>query len=301
MNRHCIAFIIALTSTIVILSMASFLNDVPTRVFAQTSYPDGTFRVVGEVTNPLTVTIDDLTVMPETEVNASLYCQNQLVSDGTWGGVAVRYLLETAGAASAANGVEFYASDGYRVDFALGIVLEPNVIIAYEFNDQPLPSLQLVLPDQPGSLWIRMITEINLTATGGASVSPVTTFGPPPNELIQPTNTSQPTEIPTPTAVPTTSASPTPTTNTPQPTETGQQSSTSTPVTQPDSTTKPQNQTTSSLDTNVLGAQQTQPEPTPRASSWNYNYLFAGAIATVAVVAVILIVRRIRSGSSLPK
>ena len=175
-----------------------------------------TLQITGEVTRPITITLQELKAMPQTTVNAPLYCYGELVTSGDWTGVQLRALLEMAEYNKNAQSIQFDAEDGYSITILVTEALREDVIIAYEKDGQP-EDLRLVIPGANGNLWISMIT--SLTLIKGATATEEAPFKP--SEILQPTpqqSTSQQSQQPTilqptpePQATPAPSTSPSPT------------------------------------------------------------------------------------------
>ena len=109
-------------------------------------------------------TQQELLLMPETEVNAILYCFGSLVTEGNWVGVQLSYLLTLAQVTSNVSSIEFYASDGYSVAIPLELAMQPQVIVAFAKDNQSLSEgLRLILPEYNGASWIAMITSISMS------------------------------------------------------------------------------------------------------------------------------------------
>jgi DMSO/TMAO reductase YedYZ molybdopterin-dependent catalytic subunit len=141
--------------------------------------------------------------MPKTVVNADLYCDGALVTYGDWGGVLLSYLLMQGHANSSEVGsVRFMASDGYQATIPVTLAMDPQVIVAYEMNAQPLiEGLRLILPGANGASWIAEIIAISVSTSGAAypqaiSVSPLggrnaDNVAPTQNPTPQPSPTQQ--------------------------------------------------------------------------------------------------------------
>ena len=173
---------------------------------------DSALQIIGEVNHPVILTLEDLAAMPQTTVNASLYCYGHLITRGNWTGVKLSLLLETAEYKEDAMSVRFDAADDYTVTLLLKNALREDVIVAYEKDGQPLPeTLRLVIPGANGNLWISMIESItvsfNSDATEQGPVAPPKPVVPSP--APQQSTTPQPT--PTPQSTPSASPSPSPT------------------------------------------------------------------------------------------
>ncbi len=309
MNRFFLTVSFLALTLILILSSPAVFPRIPNTVSAQTDslqtgYADWAFTIVGAVSNPLNVSMSEFTAMPQTEVNATLECQIVICS-GTWTGVQISYLLNQAGANPAAYLLEFHASDGYEVNLDVDTAVNLGVIIADEFDGQPIGPPMLVFG--PGPEWIQRITEIDVMLPTPVTPTSATTT-PAPSEVPPPSPTPQPTVTPTQTqpAAPSTTAQPTQNTTTnsitsskTQPTASTQQSpiNTQTASPQPSFSAQPQSQSQANPQdqtnplplltptTNGLGAQLTQPTVDRHSSSFNGSDLII--VATIAAAAII--------------
>jgi len=148
-------------------------------------------------------TFTQILAMTKTVVNSDLYCDGALVTYGDWGGVLLSYLLTQANAnASEVSSVRFEASDGYQVTIPIELAMDPQIIVAYEMNAQPLvEGLRLIIPGANGAAWIAKITFITMSTSGAdypsaVSASPVgvakeNIVAPKQNAITQPSPTQQ--------------------------------------------------------------------------------------------------------------
>ena len=121
-------------------------------------------QVTGAVDNPFSFTLEDLAGMPQTEVNATLLCDGAYVASGEWAGVKLSYLLEQAEYRQGAASIAFYAQDGYSSNLPIHLIHNDDIIVAYEFDGQPLPeTLRLVVPGMNGEFWIAWLTSIKVS------------------------------------------------------------------------------------------------------------------------------------------
>ncbi len=132
--------------------------------------------------------------MPKTVVYAELYCDGALSAYGNWSGVLLSYLLTQAQSTPEVNSIQFVASDGYRVAIPINLAMQPQIIIAYEKDGQPLPEgLRLIIPDANGGAWIAMITTITMSTSGADYPAGVSVELPKANNMptqSSPTQTS---------------------------------------------------------------------------------------------------------------
>jgi DMSO/TMAO reductase YedYZ molybdopterin-dependent catalytic subunit len=152
--------------------------------------------VTGEVQAPLEVTWDDLHALPRREVSVTLECAGigrSLVSPlppghpwglcalstGTFAGVSFRDLLARVRPNADAVEVLFVGADagevepGRRVTFERSLPLDalqdPDVILAWEMNGEPLPRehgapLRLVVPRWYGVASVKWLVEVRVLA-----------------------------------------------------------------------------------------------------------------------------------------
>lgn len=124
-------------------------------------------QITGLVERPYNLTYDELTALPSRNVTAVLYCvdsPDRPRKNGTWTGVPLKVILERAGVMEDAYKVALYASDGYSTDLYLATIMnDEEVIIAYEFNGEPI-SPRLVVPGRWGYKWIKYLTKIELVS-----------------------------------------------------------------------------------------------------------------------------------------
>jgi DMSO/TMAO reductase YedYZ molybdopterin-dependent catalytic subunit len=147
--------------------------------------------VDGEVSNALTLTMDDLRRMPSVEVVSVLECAGNgrsfyepsvpglqwghgAVGNGAWRGVRLADVLKRAGLNSSAKEVLFNGGDvpiGTMPDFQrslpLAKALHAQTLLAYEMNGQTLPvehgfPLRVVVPGWAGDSWIKWVTSISV-------------------------------------------------------------------------------------------------------------------------------------------
>lgn len=160
---------------------------------------------------------DQVTAIPETTVEAELYCYGAFVTSGQWTGVKISDLLNQVGADLNAQSIIFTALDGYTITISMETAARPDVIMAYEKDESQLAeTYRLVIPMANGNMWIAMITFVTLSDGGADNVVSAAT-GPIINinqnqftqnsDLIS-QNTEQPTPKPTPNKTPSPTSTP---------------------------------------------------------------------------------------------
>ena len=172
------------------------------------AYPDEALHIIGEVNYPISLTLEEIMAMPQTTVNAALYCYGDIVTSGDWTGVQLSLLLEMAEYNENAQSVKFDAEDGYSITILITEALREDVIIAYEKDGQP-ETLRLVIPGANGNLWISMINSLTLSKdTDATEQAPFKPAGlvqpsPTPQQPITPQPTPKPQSTPSPSSSPT--------------------------------------------------------------------------------------------------
>ncbi len=152
--------------------------------------------------NKITYTYSQLVALPSITESEPLFCYGNLVTDGNWTGVSLTYLLQQLGINSSVVSVNFLAADGYTVSLPIQQATQPDVIVAYQLNGQPLSeTLRLVVPNGNGNLWISMLLSITMSTAavqtsqpGGEQGPIIPNLSPPPT----PTGSLQPQITPTP-------------------------------------------------------------------------------------------------------
>src|SRR5262245_1788645 len=164
----------------------------------QVNIADWRLKIEGHVDTQLTLTMDDLRMMPSFELIAVLECAgngraffdpsvaglqwtNGAVGNGRWRGVRLADVLQRAGMKSGAVEVLFDGADvplGTMADFQRSIplkkALHANTLLAYAMNGETLPvkhgfPLRAVVPGWAGDSWSKWITSVrvlNEEATG---------------------------------------------------------------------------------------------------------------------------------------
>ncbi len=243
-------------------------------VTASQNNPDWKLAINGAVSNPLSLSLNDLASMPRSETTGSIYCEGDLVSSGTWGGVQISYLLNQANMDQTATTLEFHAADGYKINVQVEAAIQQNMIIAYELEGQPLNEvLRLVIPGYPGNYWISSITEITITKSTDYNIA--TNY----YQMLVSGSTE-----PTPSPIPTATPKPTPIQTAPttqqlmpstEPTKTPDSATTTAPALKSTSTPQPEMTPTSQI------------TETPNPSTYSLSVEHAFAIVVIILIALI--------------
>jgi DMSO/TMAO reductase YedYZ molybdopterin-dependent catalytic subunit len=102
-----------------------------------------TLRVTGLVEHPFTISYNELTAMRATHVTRDFQCvTGWRVPDVRWTGVKLSALLDRAGVKPDATALRIRSFDGeYTESLTLAQARRPDVLVAYELDDEPLSSL----------------------------------------------------------------------------------------------------------------------------------------------------------------
>ena len=123
-------------------------------------------KISGAVGTPLSLSLEEIKAMEAERESVTLVCPGFFTDEGTWTGVRITDLLERAGVMPEAEQLKFVAADGkYSANLKLDEVKGEGMLIAYAFEDKPLPKvhgypLRVVAKDQPGNRWVKWLGEI---------------------------------------------------------------------------------------------------------------------------------------------
>ena len=112
------------------------------------------------------ISLEEIKAMEAQRELVTLVCPGFFTDEGNWTGVAVADLLDLAGVKPEAEQIKFVAADGkYSANLKLEEVTGDGMLIAYAFEDKPLPQvhgypLRVVAKDQPGNRWVKWLGEI---------------------------------------------------------------------------------------------------------------------------------------------
>ena len=125
-------------------------------------------RVTGAVEHTLALSMADLQAMESERIYMILECPGVFVDQGYWTGVPVQDVLELAGVSEHATGVRFVCLDNaYITALPLDVVVHSTMLLAYQFDDKPFAPyhgfpLRLAAKDQPGSIWVKWLGQIEV-------------------------------------------------------------------------------------------------------------------------------------------
>ena len=148
---------------------------------AQGQFRDWRLAVGGLVQQPLTLSLDDVRTLPRQEQITLHHCVQGWSGIGKWAGVRLLDILERAQPTPEARfvlctsyGLDQFISGGqprrpfYEV-IDLELARHPQTILAYDFNDEPLPlphgaPLRLRLETELGYKMVKYLRSIELIA-----------------------------------------------------------------------------------------------------------------------------------------
>jgi DMSO/TMAO reductase YedYZ molybdopterin-dependent catalytic subunit len=140
-------------------------------------------KVDGRGTTKLsgTLAFGDLEKLPRFSYVVRLQCGAPMPR-GTvkWTGVRFSDFAKMVGAQEFANYGRLSGTDGYFIDEDMTTLMHPQVILAWQLNDEPIPPqhgapLRLIVPFRYGARSLKAITDIQFTATSFPPPKPWTT------------------------------------------------------------------------------------------------------------------------------
>ncbi|MBI4288490.1 MAG: molybdopterin-dependent oxidoreductase [Chloroflexi bacterium] len=135
--------------------------------------------VDGLVSNPLSLTHDDVLALPRIDQVSSFSCvEGWRVSDNRWEGVAVSTLLERAGLWPEARYVIFHAG-AFFVSLSVTTAMKPTTLLAHSLNGGLLPPehgfpLRLVAPGKQcyyGVKWVQRLEVVRRARQSGKTIA----------------------------------------------------------------------------------------------------------------------------------
>ncbi len=112
-----------------------------------------TFRVEGEVENPMTWTWEEFQKLPKVEQVSDFHCATTWSKfDVHWGGVKLKTIIEMVEPKDTAHFVIAHCADeGFTTNIPIEEALDDDVLLAYELDGKPLPvehggPMRLVVP-----------------------------------------------------------------------------------------------------------------------------------------------------------
>jgi DMSO/TMAO reductase YedYZ molybdopterin-dependent catalytic subunit len=152
---------------------------------------DWRLKIDGVVNQPFTLTMDDLKKLPRVELVGVLECAGNgrtfyqphvagtqwafgSVGNGRWAGVRFRDVLQKAGLKESAKAILLDGSDSplgsmpkFQRTVTVQKALDPDTLLAYEMNGQPLPDehgfpLRLIASGWAGDSWVKWLRNIEV-------------------------------------------------------------------------------------------------------------------------------------------
>ncbi len=135
-------------------------------------------EVTGVVARPLRLSYAELVrAAPPVERYHTLECVSNevggdLIGNARWKGARVRDVLALAGVGPEAATIVWRSADGYVESVPLAVAMDPESLLAYEMNGEPLPRthgapLRVLLPDRYGMKQPKWLTRIE---AGGSDI-----------------------------------------------------------------------------------------------------------------------------------
>ncbi|HEY7588543.1 MAG TPA: molybdopterin-dependent oxidoreductase [Thermoplasmata archaeon] len=124
-------------------------------------------RVDGQVDRPLRLSHEELLRLPSFATRSDFHCVTGWTTfDNDWKGVTIREIASEAKIRPAARYATFTCGDGYTTSHPLDVLFEDGVLLAYEWDGQPLPiehggPLRLLVPKRyayKSAKWVRQLT-----------------------------------------------------------------------------------------------------------------------------------------------
>ena len=140
---------------------------------------DWRLRVHGLVSQEQTLSLADVKAFPKVESTRTLECIGNpvggpLIGNVVWGGFEAAALWQLVGILPQAKRAKFEAEDDYQTSVELKWITQPDVLLVYEINGEPLPRehgfpLRILMPGLYGQKmpkWIRDIEFIDYDHQG---------------------------------------------------------------------------------------------------------------------------------------
>ena len=97
------------------------------------------FDVFGAVERPFSLGWDELMALPQREVVLDIHCVTRWSKlDTAWRGVAVRDVLDRAGARPEGTHVMAYSDGGYTTNMPIEVLLDDQALLAHTYGGEPL-------------------------------------------------------------------------------------------------------------------------------------------------------------------
>ena len=131
--------------------------------------------VKGLVSNPLSLTLENIVSRPSVSQALTLSCISNLIggtliSTNFWTGVRLKDILAEAGLQSGAIGINMTAADGFYESISLAEAMDDRTLLVYAMNGQALTPdhgfpLRIYIPDHYGMKQPKWLTQLEVTNT----------------------------------------------------------------------------------------------------------------------------------------
>ncbi|QPJ65242.1 MAG: molybdopterin-dependent oxidoreductase [Candidatus Nitrohelix vancouverensis] len=135
--------------------------------------PDWRLKIHGRLSQPLSLSLDEIRAMPSVRQAITLSCignpvGGRALGNAYWQGVPLSTLLRKADPDFFSNRLILRADDGYHESVPLKKGFHPGAMIAYSMNDQPLTPdhgmpVRLLIPGLYGIKQVKWLREIEIS------------------------------------------------------------------------------------------------------------------------------------------
>lgn len=139
-------------------------SDIP-----QISEKDWQISISGQVENPFSIRLKDLkSKFPASDIEANILCLRGVTIGGTWSGVSVSQLLEQAEIMDSAFSAQIKAYSNYFEPIGLDDLMKPDVVFAYNLDNEPIPPeqgglLRLIVPGKYAYKSVKWVNELHIS------------------------------------------------------------------------------------------------------------------------------------------
>ncbi len=99
-------------------------------------------RLFGEIDNPITMSFDDITALPNVDVTTDIHCVTKWSKfDTQWRGVRLRDVVQLAQPHASVQHIIQHAVYGYTTNLPLADYLGNNALLTWQFDGEPLEAI----------------------------------------------------------------------------------------------------------------------------------------------------------------
>ena len=114
-------------------------------LFGPPRIPGSSWRLALSGARPLSLSLADLSAMPQQDQFQTLECISNpvggtLISNGSWRGVPLARLVELTGVPAGTSQLVFDCADGYTESLDLATGIHPGTLLALQLDSRPLPA-----------------------------------------------------------------------------------------------------------------------------------------------------------------